>query len=179
MKKDYKVYPPIMEGFSDETIRYSIDFASAAAPIGTEFYFKKYGYFVLEGFSKITNCEEHFESVSEILKNKLRMNIKKNKNFIVIDTFNNKTIKKKNAVKSDLVACSLFTSNLKSVPIYIDTKNGEKHCVLLEPDRVIVYDKSVKVKRHNPDFNKFQLLLSKLIPVDSYSIQYFAHFDYI
>lgn len=176
MNENYTLFPPIMEGIFGENLRFSLDFGSESAPGGSISFFKKYGYVVIEGLGKISENEESSDRILNILSRYLNFNLEKNSHYSIM--FTNKNIDS-SLPKYDIVVCSQNISNLNLVPIYITTKNGQKHCINLEPGRIIIYDKSVKIKRYSPNMNIFHRLVNKLIPNQCYFYQLFFNYNII
>jgi hypothetical protein len=174
MSKNYTLFPPIMEGIFGEDLRFSIDFGSESAPGGSISFFEKYGYIVIEGLGRIPENEESSDRILNVLSKYLNFKLEKSSYYGMI--FTNKNIDS-SLPKYDIVVCSQNNSNLKLVPIYVTTKNKQNHCVNLEPGRIIIYDKSVKIKRYNPNMNIFHRWLNKLIPNQYYFYQSFFNYN--
>jgi hypothetical protein len=157
MDKNYKQFPPIMEGLLDfgVEIKLSLDFGSSAAPNGTIDFFDKYGYLVIDDLFKFDgkNHEDGCKLIEKILTEKIKLSIEKENNYECLFTSKNTSVPK---IKSDLSAIYQHYTNLDSVPLYIETRNKEHHCVALNPGRIIVIDNKLKISYCPSFLNKIK-----------------------
>lgn len=175
MEKEYKIFPPIMEGLLDmQDVLLSLDYGSVSAPNGTIDFFETYGYFVVDNLFQFdgSNHGDGLTSIKKILRDKVKLNIN---NEVIEDylfTNKNNSIPK---IKKDLVAIYQSHTNLNEIPLYIKTKNNERHCVSMKRGRIICVSRNIKMSYSKSlvgkVFNKF------LNENDYYFYQIFYGFD--
>lgn len=173
--KDYKQFPPIMEGVVDLDIKLSLDYGSKPAPYGTVDFFNKYGYFVIDDLFDFdgSNQQKGLELIEKVLTQKIKLKVKNDSFKQFLFTSKNTSLPK---IKSDLVSIYQHYSSSKETPIYIKTKNNEYHQVLLNKGRIIVYENKLDIT-YCPSFK--QKIYNKFKPVNYYFHQLFFSFNLI
>ncbi len=175
MKNDFKLFPPIMEGIAGTEIMLSLDYGENPAPLGTINFFKKYGYLVIDNLFEFNDkdSQEKINLIKKVLNKNINLKLNEDGVNEYLFTSKNNYLPR---IKSDLTAIYQHNTNLKEIPIYIKTLNREKHYVLLNPGRIIVFDKKLDLSYCNSLRIK---IANKLKPVGYYFHQVFFSFNTI
>ena len=173
MKKDFKLFPPMMEGVPVLGAMFSLDYGSNPAPEGSIDFLERYGYVLIRDLYKFEDWDydKFFDYLDNILKKYLKMDVEKGEYQDLLYTNKDLSVPKST---SKLTAVYQHHTNLKETSCYIETKNKENHLVYLNRGDIIIFDDETKIRYQE---RKIFNILDKFKPIQHYFHQIVFNFN--